>query len=106
MGLFWDSNWADRIERKLNLILRELNLSTQQEAVNMATLQEAFTELTNEVQETQGAAASAITLIQGLQQQIADLIAGGSVTPEQLQALSAQLDASQQELAAAVASNP
>lgn len=72
----------------------------------MATIQEAFADLSREVSETQGAQASAIALIQGLRAKIDELVASGSITPEQLAELSAQLDASANELGAAVAANP
>ena len=106
MGIFRDRNWEARIEDKLDEALGLLETLTRKEEVDMATIQEAFAALTQEVTDTQGVANSAITLIQGLRQQIADLIASGSVTPEQLEALTAQLDASEQALASAVAANP
>lgn len=73
---------------------------------NMATIQEAFAALQQEVQETSGVVDSALVFIQGLKDQIAQLIASGTITPEQLQTLHDQLDAKEQALAGAIASEP
>lgn len=73
-------------------------------------LLESFAALETQVGETEGVEASATVLIQGLRgevQTLKDQVAAGSpVTAEQLDALLARLDASEQPLAAAVAANP
>lgn len=61
----------------------------------------ALDRLTTEVSETRGAVNSAVTLIQGLAQQIRDL----KEDPVALEALANDLDQQQTEIAAAVAAN-
>ena len=65
-----------------------------------------FADLIREVQETRGVVDSALTFIAGIKQQLADLIAGGAVTPEALQAVVDSLDADQVRLAEAIATEP
>lgn len=73
----------------------------------LETIMSALSDLTDEVAAVKGVTASALTLIQGLKDQIAALIAGGNgATDAQLQALHDDLVANEQPLADAVAANP
>lgn len=67
----------------------------------LKTMSAALDRLTTEVSETRGAVNSAVTLIQGLAQQIRDL----KEDPVALEALANDLDQQQTEIAAAVAAN-
>lgn len=71
-------------------------------------LQAALDTLTREVGETGTAEDSAIALLVGLRQQLADALAAGTpqAVVDQITALAAELDARQATLAAAVAAPP
>jgi len=83
----------------VNLIIN-LKLSMQGDKI-MATL----AELQAQVEQTIGIEQSAITLIQGIKQQLQDLINAGA-DPAALQELVDKLDVSEQALSAAVVTNP
>lgn len=85
------------IEAKLDLIIRLLGLVIRKENTAMADL----TALTAQVQANTTVVGSALTLIQGLAQQLAD----AGTDPVKLQALQDQLKASDDALAQAVAAN-
>jgi len=65
-----------------------------------------FTDLQREVQETHGVVDSAIVFIEGIKAQLDALIAGGAITPAQLQEIVDGLDTAQAKLAAGIAANP
>lgn len=85
-------NQLDRIERKLNGLLK-------QEEAEMSALDD----LRKQVQKNSDLEESAVTLIQGIAQQLKDAIAAGD--PAALTTLAAQLDTSARDLAAAIAAN-
>ena len=69
----------------------------------MATIQDVL----REVQETKGVTQSALAFIQGLKDQIQQLIdAGAGATPEQLQTVVDELNTNEQALAAAITTEP
>lgn len=72
----------------------------------MSEISDALATLVTEVQETKAGIDSALVFIQGLKDQIQQLINAGAVTPAQLQDLANQLDAKQQEIAAAITTEP
>lgn len=85
------------INRKLDLVLRALSIIYHEEQEVMANLSDLQSAVENEATVTQ----SAVTLIQGLAQQIA---AAGN-DPAALQSLTDQLNTTAQSLADAVAAN-
>lgn len=88
---------ATTIQCKLDKVLSILQLLVKKGKEIVADL----TELQQQVQENTQVEASAITLLNGLAQQIADL----KDDPQALQALSDQLKSSGDALAAAIAAN-
>lgn len=99
-----------RIEESLFRLTVVRNPSEDTNAYQFLTLEDimsALSDLTDEVAAVKGVTASALTLIQGLKDQIAALIAGGQgATDAQLQALHDDLVANEQPLADAVAATP
>lgn len=93
----FDPAQLDRIEDKLDAILRRANLLLRESYI-MAT---SLDEITAEVQQTTDAQASAVLLLQDLKSR---LDAAGT-DPVALKALSDALDASTNALAAAVVAN-
>jgi hypothetical protein len=87
-----DTEQLNRIEKKLNTLIK-------QEAAQMATLED----LTTEVQQNGDAVASAVTLLNGLTQQLQDAISAND--PAAIQALADSLSANTQSLADAVIAN-
>lgn len=86
-GIFWDSNWAQRIEKLLK----------EQRGLLMG-LKESYDNLVKEVGEMGGSVGEILAVVQ----QLRDQAAGGTpVTPEQLDALATQLDGFQQAIEAA-----
>lgn len=92
--------------REFDAIKAQLAGLIRQGERNMTAIGDALATLVTEVQETKGAVDSALVFIQGLKDQIQSLIDAGAVTPAQLQDLASQLDAKQQEIAAAITTNP
>ena len=92
MGFFWDSNWAARIERKLDSLLSNERMQTM-------TLDDVLVKvgaLTTVVD-------SAEALLATLNQQLQEAIALGDMA--KVQAIADSIDANRSELAAAVAAN-
>lgn len=75
------------------------------EIENMATVKELMEALKVQVAETIGIEKSTQVYIQGIKQQLQDLIDNGA-KPEELQAMVDELDVSEKEMAAAIAVNP
>lgn len=96
----------DSLKATQTLMLSQLSALIQQGERNMSEISDAIARLTTEVQETSGAVDSALVFIQGLKDQIQALIDAGSVSPAQLQDLANQLDQKQQEIAAAITTEP
>jgi len=71
----------------------------------LMSLQDDFTALTAKVAAVQSVDQSAIVLLQGLKAQLDALAAQPTITSADVQALSAQLDTSNNALAAAVTAN-
>lgn len=71
----------------------------------MATVKELMEALKVQVAETIGIEKSTQVYIQGIKQQLQDLIDNGA-KPEELQAMVDELDVSEKEMAAAIAVNP
>jgi len=96
----------DRIERKLDQLLRQTGLGV---ALDRAQLKEGeiimagLDDLTLQVQKNSDVEASAVVLIQGIAQKLAEAIASGD--PAKISALQTQLATSADALAAAVAAN-
>lgn len=88
--VWWDQ--LDRIESKLNQLLK-------QEAKEMSALDD----LKAQVHKNTDLEESAVTLIQGIAQQLKDAIAAGD--PAALTDLASQLDKSATDLATAIAAN-
>lgn len=87
----------DEVKAKLDLILSALHLILQRET----TMSQTLDQLTAQVQANTDVAKSAVLLING----IADRIAQAGVDPAKLQELTASLRSSDEELSAAVAAN-
>lgn len=92
--LEWEffKKWFERIDRKLNRILVK---ETQEMS--------ALTDLQTQVAKNTSIEESAVVLIKGIAQQLADAIAAGD--PAALTALQVQLDKSATDLAAAITAN-
>lgn len=89
------------INRKLDLILRALSIIYHEEQEVMADLSNQMSDLETAVANEETVTQSAVTLIQGLAQQIA----AAGTDPAALQALTNQLNTTAQSLADAVAAN-
>jgi hypothetical protein len=72
---------------------------------DMATIRELMEALKLQVTETTGIQASCLIYLQGIKNQLQDLIDNGA-KPEELQAMVDQLDLSEKEMAAAITANP
>lgn len=94
------ANTLERAE-KIEEVIAKLN-EVIERTVTMAGELQA---LRDEVAAIDGVVDSAVVLLQGIEQRMADLIANGG-TPADFEALRAQLQASREELAAAVAAVP
>lgn len=91
---------ANRIESKVDFLVRSMLQSQKQEVI----VSQELDDLKAEVQETKGVSESAVALINGISARIqAAIDAGGK--PEDFVAMKAELDASNAALAAAVAAN-
>lgn len=88
-----------RIEQKIDILLDAQGVEFIMEAMQMADL----SALQSEVQQNGDVVQSAITLLQGLSQQLSD--AAASNDPAAVQAIVDQLDTQTQQLADAVAAN-
>lgn len=86
---------------RLGRIERSVVNQTRKESRFMKTMSEAVAELKSEVEEVKGAEASAKTLIEG----IAARIEAAAGNPDEILALTAELKAATEPLAAAVAAN-
>lgn len=71
----------------------------------LVTTQEALAALTQKVNEVATVDDSIITLVNGLAQQIRDLVAAGTIQPADLTALADQLEADNQKIRDAVTAN-
>lgn len=98
-GFFYDPilDAIKRIERKVDLLLYQ----SGKEEFAMSALQDALDALTTQVSENTSLEQSAITMIQGLAQQIAQ----AADDPAEVAALSAHLKESADALAAAITAN-
>jgi DNA repair exonuclease SbcCD ATPase subunit len=96
----------DIIKAQCTQLLAQVTALIQQGDRNMSAISDAVANLITEVQETKAGIDSALVFIQGLKDQIQALIDAGTVTPAQLQDLANQLDAKQQEIAAAITTPP
>ena len=92
---------AQRSHEELNQKLEHLHELMHQIKERLITMSAALDRLTQEVSETKDAVASVLALVQGL----ADQIRNNSDDPAALEKLADDLDAAQQEIAAAVAAN-
>lgn len=92
-----DSNFIEKLNRKLDKILYLLLLNVEGEI----EMSKELDDLTAQVSSNSDAVKSAITLING----IADRIAAAGVDPAKLSALTAELKAKDDELSAAVVAN-
>ena len=88
--MFWHAGWKQRIETKLDALLREVERSMKE-----------LDDLKAAVTKTEGVADSAITLIQGLAAQIQ----AGKDDPVAMENLATELSAKADALAAAVQAN-
>lgn len=108
LSFLWHSKQLDRIEQKLDKLLEGQKTTMD----NIVKTQQAIDDLTAAVAAETTAVESAVTLISGFAQRLADAIAAASnagATDDQLSeltALKATVDAEKQKLADAVASTP
>lgn len=96
-----DERWQRKVNAEFAKIHRALASLTKGLKTIMATLDAITTAVTNE----ETVEASIIALVQGIAQQLKDLIAAGNVTPAQVQAVADQIDADTAALSAAVVAN-
>ena len=89
-----------RIVWRLDYIIALLTRVLSLEGIQMASL----AELRAEVEETKTVQASAVVLLQGLKAKLDEAIANGNMA--EVEALTAELDATTNALASAVAANP
>jgi chromosome segregation ATPase len=92
---------AQRSHEELNQKLEHLHELMHQIKERLIVMSAALDRLTQEVSETKDAVASVLALVQGLADQIRD----NAEDPAALNKLADDLDAAQQEIAAAVAAN-
>ncbi len=98
----WLYKKLKKINASLDLLTKTLVLVQKRMEKMASELDAAMLKLQTEVEETQGAVNSAVTLIQGL----ADFIRANSANPAALLDLANKLDADQAAIAAAVDANP
>src|SRR4051794_35866658 len=102
MGCFTDR--LDRIERKLDLILKGDRNIIRKERLIMATLDQIALEVAGESTDIDSLAK----LFAGIQQQLADVLSGANLPPAvqaKVDAIFAAVEANKQKLADALAAN-
>ncbi len=92
------------VSNDLDARLGRIETLLTQIAIKEAEMAGELQSLQDQVAQTQGVEQSALTLIQGLHQQLLDAIAAGN--PAALTSLASNLKTSADALAAAVAANP